>query len=391
MTKQVGIVMQIRQQLAAKKDLRLILRTLGKHAAEISRKMLAQVLNDMAEGQAENIAKTIRDAANLAENSNKSVNHILRVAAAAIDPEVARDLRRIAAQQCCKPLAGMLVGAGLRKKDVLITDDTTDATDIAPIVKRSMDSIFEDVFDSMDAEDAEGEAPDLGEEQGMFVGAMKQLVHVKQKQLAHDVQANMEVERLKTEMDRREAASADYMVKLKQAQQKQVEELLAHIEKERAQHMSVIEAMNKGSEARERALQDELALTRRRSEQRARLLEERMQRKDSTAAATASQQKAQYDQMAKSYESELARRRKEISYGETRYHEDTTKFKAEIKRLREKVSAQRSQISGISNDLTIYRKALLSFESSREKDHQTLTEYRKSIILQKDHQTLTEY
>merc|ERR1719498_1948861 len=104
--------------------------------------------------------------------------------------------------------------------------------------------------------------------------------------------------------ERREAASADYMVKLKQAQQKQVEELLSHIEKERAQHATLLESMNKGAEARERALQDELALTRRRSEQRARLLEERMQRKDSTTAATAAQQKSMYDQMAKSYEAE---------------------------------------------------------------------------------------
>jgi len=47
------------------------------------------------------------------------------------------------------------------------------------------------------------------------------------------------------------------------------------------------------------------------------------------------------------------------------------------------VSSQRAQISGISNDLTIYRKALLSFESSREKDHETLKEYRQSLVLQK--------
>merc|ERR1719379_312034 len=337
----------------------------------------------MAEGREEGIAKTLKHAADLAENSKKSVNHILRVAAAAIDPEVAAELRRMAAQQCRKPLVGLLVEAGLQIPGVLVTEDTSDAADIAPVVKRSMDGIFEAVFDSMDAEDGEGEAPDLGEEQGMFIGAMKQLVHVKQKQLKHDVQANLEVERLKTEMERREAASADYMVKLKQAQQKQVEELLAHIERERSQHSALLESVNQGAEARERALQDELALTRRRSEQRSRLLEERMQRKDSTAAATASQQKSMYDQMAKSYEAELARRRKEISFGDTRYNEDTTKYKAEIRRLRDKVQAQRSQISGISNDLTIYRKALMSFESSREKDHNTLREYRQSMILQK--------
>jgi chromosome segregation ATPase len=90
-----------------------------------------------------------------------------------------------------------------------------------------------------------------------------------------------------------------------------------------------------------------------------------------------------YEQMAKSYEAELARRRKEISFGESKYQEDTTKFKSEIKRLRERVSAQRMQITGISNDLAIYRQALISFESSREKDHETLKEYRQSMIMQK--------
>ena len=44
-----------------------------------------------------------------------------------------------------------------------------------------------------------------------------------------------------------------------------------------------------------------------------------MQRKDSTAAATYTQQKSLHEQMAKSYEAELARRRKEISHGEQRY------------------------------------------------------------------------
>jgi hypothetical protein len=383
MTSQVRVVTEIRKQLAAKKDLRTILRTLGKHAADLPRKVLAQVLYEMAEGREEKIAKALNDAANLAENSKKSVNHILRVAAAAIDPEVARDLRRLSAEQYRKPLVEMLVEAGLQKPDVIVTDDTTDAMDIAPFVKRSMDGIFEDVFDSMDAEDAEGQAPEFGEEQGMFVGAMKQLVHVKQKQLAHEVQANMEVERLKTEMERREAASANYMVKLKQAQQKQVEELLAHIEREKKQYTGLLDTMNRSAEEREGTLQDELALTRRRAEQRARLLEERMQRKDSTAAATSAQQKSMYDQMAKSYEAELARRRKEISFGEGKYTADTSKLKAEIKRLREKVTQQRSQISGISNDLVIYRKALLSFEASREKDHQNFREYRQSLLLQK--------
>ena len=59
-----------------------------------------------------------------------------------------------------------------------------------------------------------------------------------------------EVERLKMEMERREAASANYMVKLKQAQQKQVEELLAHIEREKTQYTALLDTMNRSAEAR---------------------------------------------------------------------------------------------------------------------------------------------
>lgn len=378
---QVRVVMQIRQQLTAKSGLRPALRTLGQHANDLPRRVLGQILREMAEVQEPPIKKVLNDAADLADHSDKTVKYILRVAAAAIDPEVAKDLRRMAAEECKKPLVGLLVGAGLQKPEVIITDDTTDAMDIALVVKHSMDSIIEDVFDSMDAEDAEGGPVD--KEPTTFVEAMQQLVHVKQKQLAHEVQANLEVERLKKEMELREAASADYMVKLKSAQQKQVEELLAHAEKEKAQHEATLEAVTTSAEARERNLQDELALTRRRAQQRSRLLEERMQRKDSTAAATYTQQKSLHEQMAKSYEAELARRRKEINHGEQRYNEDTTKYKAEVARLREKVAAQRSQISGISNDLTIYRKALMSFETSREKDHETIKTYRQSILLSK--------
>jgi hypothetical protein len=73
LTGQVRVVTEIRGQLAAKKGLRNILRTLGKHANNISRKILAEVLREMAEGQEAPIEKALMNAADLAENSTKSV------------------------------------------------------------------------------------------------------------------------------------------------------------------------------------------------------------------------------------------------------------------------------------------------------------------------------
>ena len=59
----------------------------------------------------------------------------------------------------------------------------------------------------------------------------------------------------------------------------------------------------------------------------------------------------------KSFEIELGRRRREISEKDERYDQDTSTLRAEIHALRDNVSSQRDQISGISKDLAIFSKA----------------------------------
>jgi len=237
--------------------------------------------------------------------------------------------------------------------------------------------VVSDVFDSMDKEDAEGVAPGVAEGSDVFVGAMNQLVHVKQKQLKLETRANLEVERLKSELERREVAHSDYLIRLKQAQRQQVQELVETAKSERQKFEEATLALRIHAENREAELQDELCRTRRRSDQRARLLTERMARKDASVAAEVAGGKAAFDRMSKSFEGELARRRKEIASHEEKYNNDTKQLRLENEKLKAQVERQKTQITGLSDDLGIFQKAFYAMERSKEQGLEAMLEERK--------------
>jgi len=138
--------------------------------------------------------------------------------------------------------------------------------------------------------------------------------------------------------------------------------------------------MREAADAREKFLQEELARMKRRSEQRVRLLQERMDRKDLSMATELTTQQVTAQKKEKSFEIELGRRRREISEKDERYDQDTSTLRAEIHALRDNVSSQRDQISGISKDLAIFSKAMVVMDNQRAVDSQTIVELTQKTL-----------
>lgn len=138
--------------------------------------------------------------------------------------------------------------------------------------------------------------------------------------------------------------------------------------------------MREAADSREKFLQEELARMKRRSEQRVRLLQERMDRKDLSMATELTTQQVTAQKKEKSFEIELGRRRREISEKDERYDQDTSTLRAEIHALRDNVSSQRDQISGISKDLAIFSKAMVVMDNQRAVDSQTIVELTQKTL-----------